>query len=94
MRDRLSEQAIEQKLQTLDGWRIENGHLKKKFSFADFPSAFAFMTRVAFVAESMNHHPNWTNVWAHVEVELWTHDAGGLTDLDVQLAAAMNEHAK
>lgn len=92
-RAKLSEADAEARLNALSGWRIEAGHLKKKFSFADFPSAFAFMTRVAFEAERLDHHPNWSNVWAHVEVELWTHDAAGLTELDFRLAAAMDAAA-
>jgi len=89
----LTPKAAEARLKELPGWRIEDGKLRRKFSFSDFPSAFAFMTRVAFVAEAMNHHPDWTNVWAHVDVTLWTHDVGGLTELDVRLAAAMSEAA-
>ena len=92
-REKLSEASIEDMLRQLPGWRIEKGHLRKKFSFTDFPAAFAFMTRIAFEAERLEHHPNWTNVWAHVDVELWTHDADGLTDLDFRLAAAMERHA-
>ena len=91
--ERLSQEAAEAKLHEVPGWRIEDGKLRRKFSFQDFPSAFAFMTRVAFVAEAMNHHPDWTNVWAHVDVTLHTHDAGGLTDLDFRLAAAMSDAA-
>jgi 4a-hydroxytetrahydrobiopterin dehydratase len=89
----LSTEAAEARCSELLGWRIEDGKLRRKFSFADFPTAFAFMTRVAFVAEAMNHHPNWANVWAHVDVTLWTHDAGGLTELDFRLAEAMSAAA-
>jgi 4a-hydroxytetrahydrobiopterin dehydratase len=89
-RDRLSTEAAAEELAALDGWSIEDGKLHKKFTFEDFPSAFAFMTRVAFEAERLDHHPNWTNVWAHVHVTLWTHDVDGLTELDFKLAAAMD----
>jgi 4a-hydroxytetrahydrobiopterin dehydratase len=89
----LSQSDAQARLVDVPGWRIEDGRLRRKFSFSDFPSAFAFMTRVAFVAEAMNHHPDWTNVWAHVDVTLHTHDAGGLTELDFRLAAAMSAAA-
>ncbi len=67
--------------------------LSKTFLFADFAAAFAFMTRIASVAEQLNHHPDWRNVWNRVEVRLSTHDAGGITTLDFRLAAAMDEAA-
>ena len=57
-------------------WKEENNTLYKKFSFKDFQEAFAFMTRVAFLAEKMNHHPKWTNVYNEIEIWLYTHDAG------------------
>ncbi|WP_172331177.1 4a-hydroxytetrahydrobiopterin dehydratase [Mangrovicoccus sp. HB161399] len=73
------------------GWsRIgDAGAIAKSFRFRGFPEAFAFMTRVAFAAEAANHHPDWRNVWNRVEVELSTHDAGGLTEKDIALARAM-----
>lgn len=68
-------------------WQEENNTLYRKFTFKDFSEAFAFMTRVALVAEKMNHHPRWTNVWNTVEVWLSTHDAGNVvTDRDRKLA--------
>jgi 4a-hydroxytetrahydrobiopterin dehydratase len=68
-------------------WQEENNSLYRKFTFKDFSEAFAFMTRVALVAEKMNHHPKWTNVWNTVEVWLSTHDAGDVvTDKDRKLA--------
>jgi 4a-hydroxytetrahydrobiopterin dehydratase len=68
-------------------WQEKNNTLYQKFEFADFSEAFAFMTRVALVAEKMNHHPKWTNVWNSVEVWLSTHDAGDVvTDKDRKLA--------
>jgi len=72
----------------LDGWVFDparNG-LAKRFVFADFAAAFAFMTRVAFAAEEADHHPEWTNVWNRVDILLTTHDAGGVTGKDVALA--------
>ena len=72
-------------------WVIEHDKLKKTFRFADFVAAFGFMTRVALIAERMNHHPEWCNVYHTVEVALTTHDAQGITELDFELAAAMEE---
>jgi 4a-hydroxytetrahydrobiopterin dehydratase len=74
-------------------WKEENDKLIRDFQFADFKEAFAFMTRVALIAEKMDHHPEWTNVWNRVEVALSTHSAGGLTELDVKLAEAMDKIA-
>ncbi len=72
------------------GWTEEGGALRRRLTFTDFSEAFAFMTRVALLAEKMNHHPEWTNVWNRVSVTLSTHDAGGLTERDVELARAMD----
>lgn len=72
-------------------WKEENNQLKRTFEFADFTEAFAFMTRVAFLAEKHNHHPNWSNVWNKVEICLCTHDAGDIiTDKDRDLATAID----
>jgi 4a-hydroxytetrahydrobiopterin dehydratase len=72
-------------------WTEENNRLKKTFKFADFQEAFAFMTRVAFLAEKQNHHPNWSNVYNTVEIELCTHDAGNIvTEKDHKLAQAID----
>ena len=89
-RVRLSEADLEKALRELPGWRVENGKLHREWRFADFNAAFGFMTRVAIKAEQMNHHPEWFNVWNKVEVTLSTHDAGGLTALDVELAIKMD----
>ena len=68
-------------------WKEENNSLYRKFEFSDFSEAFAFMTRVAMIAEKMNHHPSWTNTWNTVEIWLSTHDAGDIvTDKDRKLA--------
>ena len=79
----------------LPGWAPAEGRdaLRKTFTFADFNAAFGFMARVALVAEKMDHHPEWTNVWNRVDVTLSTHSAGGLSDLDVKLAEAMDKIA-
>ena len=73
------------------GWTHDGAWIRRTFKFADFSEAFGFMSRVALAAEKLNHHPNWSNVWATVEVSLQTHDAGGITELDLKLAAAMNK---
>jgi len=79
----------------VEGWNIENNSLNRSFEFKDFISAFAFMTRVALIAEKQGHHPNWTNVYNSVDISLNTHDAGGtVTEKDVKLAQAINQIAK
>ena len=71
---------------TLPQWDLVAGKLHRDLVFADFVEAFAFMTKVALIAEAMDHHPEWTNVWNRVSIDLITHDTGGLSSLDVQLA--------
>jgi 4a-hydroxytetrahydrobiopterin dehydratase len=77
---------------TLPGWSPVAGRdaIERNFQFRDFSEAWGFMNRVALLAESQNHHPEWSNVWNRVRIELSTHDAGGLTDNDVKLARAIN----
>lgn len=76
-------------------WTEADNRLKKTFEFRDFTEAFGFMTRVAIIAEKMNHHPTWTNTWNKVSFELSTHDAGDVvTDKDHKLAAAIDAQAK
>ena len=79
----------------LEGWSEASGRdaITKTFVFADFNEAFGFMTRAALVAEKLDHHPEWFNVYKTVEVTLSTHDAGGLTERDIKLAAAMDKIA-
>ena len=79
----------------LSGWRDVDGRdaLAKTFQFANFNQAFGFMTRVALLAEKMDHHPEWFNVYNRVEVVLATHDAGGVTELDIRMATFMNDVA-
>jgi 4a-hydroxytetrahydrobiopterin dehydratase len=95
MGQKLSGEARNRALARLDGWSEVNGRdaIGKKFVFADFNAAFGFMTRVALTAEKLDHHPEWSNVYKIVDVILSTHDAGGLTDLDVKLAEAMDKFA-
>lgn len=82
-------------LTRLDGWAEVKGRdaIYRKFIFRDFSEAFGFMARVALVAEKMDHHPEWSNVYKTVEVTLTTHDAGGLTERDIRLAEAMDRLA-
>jgi 4a-hydroxytetrahydrobiopterin dehydratase len=96
MAERLSAEARRQALGGLSGWTEVQGRdaIGKTFVFKDFNEAFGFMARVALVAEKMDHHPEWRNVYKTVEVVLATHDAGGVTALDIELATAMNAIAK
>lgn len=89
----LSSETIDARLADLAGWSRGEGCLERTYQFADFAAAFGFMASVAVVAESMNHHPDWSNVYNRVEVKLSTHDAGGVTDRDFDLAAAMERFA-
>lgn len=91
----LDDQAREAALAGLPGWRYdaERRGLARTFRFADFSEAFGFMARVALAAERADHHPDWGNVWNRVEVLLTTHDAGGVTRRDVDLAREMDEIA-
>lgn len=95
MREKLIGEARTAALAPLAGWREVAGRdaIEKTFQFKDFSAAFGFMTRAALVAEKMDHHPEWRNVYRTVEVTLATHDAGGLTELDVRLAQAMDRIA-
>ena len=83
---KLSDAQIQANLEQVDGWTIENGKLHKEFQFDTFVTAFGFMTQLALVAESLNHHPEWFNVYNRVTIDLTTHDAGGISDLDFQWA--------
>jgi 4a-hydroxytetrahydrobiopterin dehydratase len=88
--ERLSEAEIEQQLDSIPGWAVQGGKLHREFRFRDFNRAFGFMTRAALHSETMNHHPEWSNVYATVVVDLVTHSADGITNLDFALAKKMN----
>ena len=90
---KLSAAAADTRLSALPGWTRRGKKLHRTFTFLDFSEAFGFMARVALAAEKLDHHPDWSNVWNRVTVELTTHDAGGLTELDFRLAAEMNRLA-
>ena len=91
---RLSDEEIGSALPGLEGWRVISGKLNREYRFANFVEAFGFMSSVALVAESMDHHPEWFNVYRTVRVDLSTHDAGGITRLDLELAKRMNTLAR
>ncbi|WP_018183048.1 4a-hydroxytetrahydrobiopterin dehydratase [Kaistia granuli] len=93
---RLGEAERATALAGLDGWTLTEGReaITKVFTFGDFQEAFAFMTRVALLAERMNHHPEWANIYRTVTVTLATHDADGLTERDIAMAEAMDRFAR
>lgn len=89
--EKLTEIEIKEKLATIDSsWSLENDFIQREFVFSDFVAAFGFMTEVAIVAEKSNHHPNWENVYNKVKIALSTHDAGGLTQKDFDLASKID----
>lgn len=92
-RSTLDTDEITQRLTALSGWTQQDGKLHREYRFADFVEAFGFMASVALVAERLNHHPEWSNVWNTVVVDLITHDAGGITAKDFELANAMDRVA-
>ena len=95
MATRLTTDARSAALSELTGWNLAEPRdaISRRFVFSDFTAAFAFMTQVALVAEKMDHHPEWSNVYRTVDITLTTHDAGGLTELDVALARSIDRIA-
>lgn len=95
MIEALSEAERADALEALEEWDYDEGRdtISRTITFADFSEAFAFMTRVALLAEKMDHHPEWSNVWNRVEILLTTHDAGGLSTRDIVLAEAIDTMA-
>ncbi len=96
---KLTDPEIQSRLSSLNEsaggeWTLQGGKLHRTFQFRDFVGAFGFMSQVALVAERMNHHPEWFNVYRTVTVDLTTHDAGGISDSDFELAAAMEALAQ
>jgi 4a-hydroxytetrahydrobiopterin dehydratase len=87
---RLSEAEIRERLPGLASWVLRDGRLHRDFSFPDFVEAFGFMTRVALLAEARNHHPDWSNAWNKVSIDLVSHDVGGISQRDFDLAAAID----
>ena len=86
----LSETEITEELKKIEGWAIKDNKLHKEFQFDSFNQAFGFMTRAAMEIEKMNHHPEWFNVYNRITVDLTTHDAGGITNNDINLARILN----
>jgi len=89
--EKLSSDEIQTELNKVAGWVIQDAKLHKEFQFSSFIEAFGFMTQLALVAESMNHHPEWFNVYNRVVIDLTTHDAGGISNLDFELASKAND---
>lgn len=88
--EKLPEAVLADEVAKLSGWSIVNGKLNKTFRFNNFVEAFGFMTKVAIVAEKMDHHPELFNVYNRVVIDLTTHDAGGISHLDIELAKKIN----
>jgi 4a-hydroxytetrahydrobiopterin dehydratase len=93
MPEKLNEQQRHAALGKLPGWTKDQNAIRKTYRFADFNEAWGFMSRTALIAEQMNHHPEWLNIYNRVEITLTTHDAGGLSALDVDLANHMDRIA-
>ena len=87
----LTDDEISKLITKLPGWSVQNGKLHREYACKDFVTAFGNMTRVALIAESMNHHPEWFNVWNKVVVDLVTHSVKGISDLDFVLAEKVEE---
>lgn len=92
MVEKLKTQEIPDIVKGLDGWTLDSTltSISKQFKFKDFSQAWGFMSQVALLAEKMNHHPDWSNVWNTVSIKLNTHDFGGLSTLDIKLAKAID----
>src|ERR1700693_5215158 len=88
---KLTEAEVKERLSEIQGWTFQGGKLHRAFECKDFVAAFGNMTRVALVAEAMNHHPEWFNVWNKVVIDLNTHSVGGISELDFKLAGKINE---
>ena len=90
-RQRLSDGEIRDRISQISGWELQQGKLHKEFQFANFVEAFGFMASAALIAEKMGHHPEWSNVYNRVVMDLSTHDIGGISSLDFRLAAAIDK---
>jgi 4a-hydroxytetrahydrobiopterin dehydratase len=86
----LKDEDIESRLAGCPGWALSEGKLRRDLEFPNFSAAFGFMTRVAMIAETLDHHPEWSNVYNRVSIELTTHDAGGISTLDFEFATRLN----
>ncbi len=88
--EKMSESDVREKLADLSDWSLKDGQLHRSFVFDNFIDAFGFMSRVALLAEAMDHHPNWSNVYNRVEISLETHDVSGISERDFKLASRIN----
>jgi 4a-hydroxytetrahydrobiopterin dehydratase len=91
---KLSDSELAAELPKLTGWKLEQGKLHREYLFLDFVAAFGFMASAAIVAQAMDHHPEWSNVWNKVRIDLTTHDAGGISARDFELAHALEALAR
>jgi 4a-hydroxytetrahydrobiopterin dehydratase len=89
-RQKLSDDSLRASLQELPGWTLADGKLRREYAFPDFTHAFGFMAAAATRIEALNHHPEWSNVYGKVNVQLWTHDVGGVTEFDTDLAKTLD----
>ncbi|AKA36036.1 4a-hydroxytetrahydrobiopterin dehydratase [Flagellimonas lutaonensis] len=89
--EKLTDSQIEEKLASLEGWAYGDGYIQKSYQFKDFKEAFSIMVRIAFECEAMNHHPDWSNVYNSLTIQLNTHDANGVTGKDFELAHAIED---
>jgi 4a-hydroxytetrahydrobiopterin dehydratase len=87
---KLDDESVNARLSEIAGWELNAGKLHRRLQFDDFVEAFGFMTKVALLAESKNHHPDWSNVYNRVVIDLNTHDVGGISERDFELARAIN----
>ncbi|MDF0718087.1 4a-hydroxytetrahydrobiopterin dehydratase [Muricauda sp. 334s03] len=88
---KLNTNEIEKNLKKLSGWSLNDDMIEKSFTFKDFKEAFSVMTHIAFVCEKQNHHPNWENAYNSLTIKLSTHDAGGITQKDIDLAKTIDD---
>ncbi|HUF97941.1 MAG TPA: 4a-hydroxytetrahydrobiopterin dehydratase [Ilumatobacter sp.] len=88
---RMNDDEVSAAIEQLDGWRLVDGKLSREYVFSDFVEAIGFMVRTSIWAQVINHHPEWSNIYNVVRVDLHTHDVGGISDYDFHLAAKMNE---
>jgi 4a-hydroxytetrahydrobiopterin dehydratase len=88
---KMSSPEIEAELNNLNGWELKNEKLHRELKFKNFIQAFGFMTQVALLAEAMDHHPEWFNVYSRVTIDLTTHEAGGISSRDIELAQKINK---
>ena len=91
--EKLADATVATRLADLAGWSLQQGKLQREIQFEDFVEAFGFMTKVAIVAERLNHHPEWFNVYRTVRIDLTTHEAGGISERDFELAQAIDDLA-